>query len=184
MVIALSVFVLAYFQPQKLFINDHVNEAFPVAGTRLLPEPTSSTSTAEPVGGASSPARPTSPATTVVSVPVAERGGAFISLEHSTSGTATVYRLSGGRRVLRLEDLHTSNGPALFVYLSANPAGGPNGEFDDTYFDLGGLKGNIGSQNYEIPADVDPGRYRSVVIWCDRFDAAFGAADLAADGAR
>jgi hypothetical protein len=93
-----------------------------------------------------------------------------------------VYRLGDGRRVLRLEDLHTSNGPALFVYLSANPAHGPNGAFDDTYIDLGRLKGNIGSQNYEIPPDVDPGQYPSVVIWCDRFDAAFGAADLTGDG--
>ena len=54
----------------------------------------------------------------------------------------------------------------------------PNGAFDDAYVDLGGLKGNIGDQNYEIPADVDLSQYQSVVIWCDRFNVAFGAADL------
>jgi hypothetical protein len=111
---------------------------------------------------------------------VAERTGRFISREHGTTGTATIYVLADGRRVLRLEDLHTSNGPALFVYLSANPAHGPNGAFDDSAVDLGGLKGNIGDQNYEIPPDVDVAEFASVVIWCDRFDAAFGAADLAA----
>jgi hypothetical protein len=31
-----------------------------------------------------------------------------------------------------------------------------------------------------VPEDVDPGAYASVVIWCDRFDSAFGAADLLA----
>jgi len=45
---------------------------------------------------------------------------------------------------------------------------------------LGRLKGNQGDQNYPLPADVDLGRFASVVIWCDRFDSAFGAADLAA----
>ena len=110
--------------------------------------------------------------------PVAERSGTFISREHGTTGSATVYRLGDGRRVLRLEDLDTSNGPTLVVYLSANPADGPNGAFDDGYIDLGGLKGNIGDQNYEIPDDIDPGQYRSVVIWCDRFNVAFGAAEL------
>jgi hypothetical protein len=40
------------------------------------------------------------------------------------------------------------------------------------------LKGNRGSQNYEVPDDVDWDRFRSVVVWCDRFDSAFGAADL------
>ena len=82
------------------------------------------------------------------------------------------------RRFVRLENLDTSNGPDLFVYLSANPFDGEEGAFDDDYVNLGRLQGNIGSQNYEIPANVDPFRYASVVIWCDRFNSAFGAAPL------
>ena len=119
--IGVAVFVLAYFQPQKLFIDDHVDEALPAA---------------EAAGA------------------VPERSGRFVSREHSTSGVATIYRLDDGRRFLRIDDLHTSNGPALFVYLSANPAGGRESAFDDRYLNLGGLKGNIGSQNYEIPAEA------------------------------
>ena len=110
--------------------------------------------------------------------PTAVRAGRFVPREHSTSGTATIYRLDDGRQIVRIDDLHTSNGPALFVYLSANTATGPESAFDDAYVDLGGLEGNIGDQNYAIPAGVDVANYRSVVIWCDRFDAAFGAADL------
>jgi hypothetical protein len=91
-----------------------------------------------------------------------------------------VLALGGGARVVRLEDLDTSNGPDLFVYLSTNPTGGPEGAFDDDYVNLGRLKGNQGDQNYSLPADVDLKRFASVVIWCDRFDSAFGAADLAA----
>jgi hypothetical protein len=190
--VGLAVFVLAYFQPQKLFIDDRVNEPFPVTGPVPRPEPIPPWSDPATTGAAPAPAPPAAPATTAASPattaappattvapePVAERSGTFVSREHGTSGTATLYRLADGRRVLRIEDLHTSNGPALVVYLSANAAHGPNGAFDDTYADLGGLKGNIGDQNYEIPVDVDPGQYQSVVIWCDRFDVAFGAADL------
>ena len=83
-----------------------------------------------------------------------------------------------GQHILRLEGFETSNGPALFVYLSQNPADGEDGAFDDDYFDLGELKGNIGDQNYPIPAEVDPLGYTSVVVWCDRFSVSFGAADL------
>lgn len=173
-------FVLVYFQPQKLVIDDRVDEAFPVDSS-----PVNATSTVAPLGSTATPpssvaggpttttapSQPTQPA-----APVAEGSGAFVSREHDTSGVATVYRLEDGRRILRLEDLETSNGPDLYVYLSAGAADGPGGEFDDVFVDLGALKGNIGDQNYDIPEDVDLGQYRSVVIWCDRFDVAFGAA--------
>ncbi|HZM30044.1 MAG TPA: DM13 domain-containing protein [Acidimicrobiales bacterium] len=60
-----------------------------------------------------------------------------------------------------------------------HPAGGPEGAFDDDVHNLGRFQGNIGDQNYELPPVVDPGRFASVVVWCDRFDSASGAADLA-----
>jgi hypothetical protein len=46
------------------------------------------------------------------------------------------------------------------------------------HISLGKLKGNKGSQNYAVPADVDPSRFTSVSIWCNRFDVSFGAAEL------
>ena len=87
--------------------------------------------------------------------------------------------VGGESRIVRLEDLETDNGPDLFVYLSTNAADGDEGAFDDDYVNLGRLKGNMGDQNYGIPAGTDVRKFRSVVIWCDRFDSAFGAADLA-----
>lgn len=54
------------------------------------------------------------------------------------------------------------------------------GIYDDgDYVRLGELKGNQGSQSYEIPASADLSAMRSVVIWCDRFNVAFGTAALA-----
>ena len=46
------------------------------------------------------------------------------------------------------------------------------------YVALGQLKGNIGDQNYTIPADVDLSKYPSVVIWCEQFSVLFSAATL------
>ena len=84
--------------------------------------------------------------------------------------------------MLRIEDLDTDNGPDLKVWLTDAPViDGPDGWFvfdDGEYVDLGSLKGNKGSQNYAIPADVDLADLTSVAIWCDRFSVSFGAAEL------
>jgi len=47
------------------------------------------------------------------------------------------------------------------------------------FVDLGALKGNIGDQNYDVPAGLVLNRYRAVSIWCRRFSVNFGAAPLA-----
>jgi len=167
--VALAAAALFWFQPHKLFLDERVDEALPSLGAPSSP---GSPGAGEPAAIAATP--PAAP------VPPVLAGGRFVSLDHGTSGTVEVLALGGGARVVRLEDLDTSNGPDLFVYLSTNPAGGPEGAFDDDYVNLGRLKGNQGDQNYPLPADVDLGRFASVVIWCDRFDSAFGAADLAA----
>lgn len=107
--------------------------------------------------------------------------GSFINRTHPGSGTAVVLTdQSESQRFLRLEDnFETDNGPDLNVYLVAGVnAESDSGQFDDDVIDLGDLKGNIGSQNYELPADVDLSVYNTVVIWCVRFGVAFTAADL------
>ncbi|MDF3147375.1 DM13 domain-containing protein, partial [Streptomyces sp. T21Q-yed] len=110
-------------------------------------------------------------------------GGELISHEHTTSGSVKLVRLADGSHVVRLEDLDTSNGPDLRVWLTDAPVKeGRAGwhVFDDgEYVSLGRLKGNKGSQNYVVPEDVDLSRYSSVTLWCDRFDVSFGAAELA-----
>jgi hypothetical protein len=46
------------------------------------------------------------------------------------------------------------------------------------YIDLGFLKGNIGDQNYDLPAGVDLSQYNSVVIYCLPFHVVFSTATL------
>jgi hypothetical protein len=103
------------------------------------------------------------------------RSGAFRSEEHASRGTAAVVRLRDGRRVLTLTRFSTSPGPDLRVRLvpGSSADGGADGAID-----LGGLKGNRGDQQYELPPGADLARYRSVVIWCRAFSAAFASARL------
>ena len=44
--------------------------------------------------------------------------------------------------------------------------------------ELGELKGNEGNQNYNIPNGTDLSKFQTVSIYCERFDANFGAAPL------
>jgi Electron transfer DM13 len=117
-------------------------------------------------------------AATGVAAPVELASGAFVSREHETYGTARILRLGDGRVVTRFAGFATSNGPVLRVWLSRNPAHGDDAAFGHDHVDLGALKGNVGDQNYLVPARVDATAYASVVVWCDRFHVSFGAADL------
>ena len=155
-VVAGSVAVLAVawylFRPELLFINKNVNEGFPVADGSGM-------------NGAS------------VDRPVTQ--GMFHSAAHETKGTAAIYELNGGSRMLRLTSFQTSNGPDVHVLLGkAADAADSDTVKTAGYVDLGSLKGNIGDQNYEIPADVTPSDFKSVTIWCKRFSVNFGTAPL------
>lgn len=167
-VVGLAIFVLAYFEPQKLFIDDRVHEPPPTVASGQSSDGGSGT------GERRAPAAPADQGSRTEVL----AGGAFQSYEHPTSGRAQVLRIADGSRYLRLESFETSNGPDVRVYLSAAPAGGDGDAFDDDYVELGELKGNIGNQNYAIPADLGLRRFPSAVIWCKRFSVAFGTAPL------
>lgn len=157
----LLVVALAVFEPWKLWVDKTVVEALPVAPAAVAVEQVAAVPT---------------PALTELS------SGTFISHEHGTTGTVRVLQLSDGSRVVRLENLETSNGPDLKVVLSDAPVipgkAGWHVFDDDQHVKIGNLKGNKGSQNYVIPAEVDLALLRSVSIWCDRFNVSFGAAEL------
>jgi hypothetical protein len=133
------------FRPERLFIDQTVNEQFPTASA--------------------------------ASNKLAS--GEFHSRAHETKGTATLFQLADGKKTLRLTNFATSNGPDVRVYLVA----APDAKDDDTvknagFVDLGPMKGNIGDQNYDVPANVDLAKYRAATIWCARFSVNFGTAPL------
>ena len=110
--------------------------------------------------------------------------GSFHSVAHGTKGTASIYQLADGKHILRLANFETSNGPDVHVYLvAANDASNSETVEKAGFLELGSLKGNIGNQNYDIPADVDFEKYHAVTIWCKRFSVNFGTAPLNSSGA-
>jgi pentapeptide MXKDX repeat protein len=107
--------------------------------------------------------------------------GKFHGKVHKTEGRATIYQEADGKLVLRLTKFRTSNGPDVHVILVATPDAMDDANFlkDNTEkVELGKLKGNEGDQNYEVPAGTDLTKFRTVSIYCERFNANFGAAPL------
>ena len=105
--------------------------------------------------------------------------GQFYGILHPTAGTATIYQMGDGSRILRLTSFSTSNGPDVHVYMvAADDAKDVATVQQAGFVDLGVIKGNVGDQNYTLGSDLDLAKYRAVSIWCKRFSVNFGAAAL------
>ncbi len=144
------------FRPERLFVNQKVNENFPAAQVQ---------------------------AESKAPEPLALASGHFHSVAHETMGVATLYQLPDGKRVLRLTEFKTSNGPDVQLYLVASDDAKDNDTVKKVGFvTLGALKGNEGDQNYGVPADVDLAKYRAVTVWCRRFGVNFATAPLTRQG--
>lgn len=127
------------------------------------------------------PVQPTAAPTATPAEPVALLRGDLVAGSFPgdrAEGSATVYRLPDGKQIVRLENFSSTNGPDLFVVLSGSENPDRDGLKANPYLQLAALKGNEGNQNYELPADIDLGQYRSLVIWCRAFDIVFGYAAL------
>jgi hypothetical protein len=74
-----------------------------------------------------------------------------------------------------LANFETTNGPDLFVYLSADKS-------NKDFVDLGTLDSFKGDQSYAISDSVDIVKYHNVLIWCKDFGVLFGSAELSVVG--
>lgn len=175
---ALLAIGLAVFKPWLLFVDVRVDEPIPtVAASPENARPSPSASSDAPSPPPAAPTRQAPPG------PVQVAAGSLVSHEHTTSGTVRILRQPNGDRLLTLENLDTSNGPDVHVWLSAaDVVEGTGGWFTAggaDHHDLGLIKGNKGNQVYAIPAGVDLKKYKSVDLWCVQFSVSFGAAQLA-----
>ncbi len=110
--------------------------------------------------------------------PVASGQFSDADAAHKGTGTATLYSSPAGERLVRFTDFRVTNGPDLKVYVVEKAEIGSAADVTGSQWrSLGPLKGNIGDQNYALPADL-PFAPRSVVIWCEQFGVLFSAAPL------
>ncbi|HEX2064837.1 MAG TPA: DM13 domain-containing protein [Acidimicrobiales bacterium] len=105
--------------------------------------------------------------------------GSLYGMDQTGYGTATFYRLADGSHALRLDEFFVTANVDLELTLSPLEAPKTTKEFMDAPFVfVAPLDITAGSMNFAVPADVDPTRYRSLVVWCPLIDRAYAAATL------
>jgi hypothetical protein len=117
-----------------------------------------------------SPADSAATATPTTAAPAAEpvrvSTGPLHGIDHDASGTASIYRLPDGSSVVGLEDIDIEPGPDYQVYVVS----GVDRESPGDGTHLASLRGNQGTQFYEVPRDAGPpGEGWTVLVWCRAF---------------
>ncbi len=94
--------------------------------------------------------------------------GVFVDGAHPTSGMASINK---AHTQLSLTNFKTDDGPLLEMYLASDVQA-------TDYISLGVLKGLDGNYSYDLPANLDFGTYKYVMVWCVDFSIDFGHAIL------
>lgn len=167
---------VAWYLGSPLFISRTIVEEFPLsAGAAVPPDMTRREVEAKMAEAAATDAMAEE---AMPAAPIrALARGAFVDADnfHKASGTALLADI-GGRRILRLEEFRVTNGPDLYVYLTEHPRPRSRQDVHEGFVSLGRLKGNVGAQNYPLPAGTNVGRYRAAIIYCQAFHVLFATA--------
>ena len=180
---------VAWWLLSPFITTAEIHEEFPLAHRAAVPANMTMAEVEDAMAAAANLERPVDEAMPDSSAPAGSQTPPQASLTgqfrdadsfHKGSGTAMVYDLGAdGGRILRLEDFRVTNGPDLRVLLANAPNPESHSDLDDAgYLELGKLKGNVGSQNYDIPPNVSLADVKSVVIYCNPFRVVFSVATL------
>ena len=179
---AILLAALAWWLLAPLVIDNEVQEEFPFAANAEVPaDMTRADAEMVMATMAKMDSEMTEPMMDTMKEAEAVKSGQFKDFDsfHKGEGKATLYRLADGSGVLRMEDFKGTNGPDLRVILTPHPDPASRDDVhQDGYIELGKLKGNIGSQNYPIPAETDIEGVGAVVIYCKPFRVIFSTAPL------
>lgn len=170
---------VAWYLGFPLFINREVEETFPASSGAEVPSGMTQDQVEATMMAASKETASSEEA--MPAAAVALRRGTFAGADsfHKGEGVATVYRV-GSELTLRLDPFRVTNGPDLYVILTKHAKPRSRDDVKAGYIEVAKLKGNIGSQNYTLPAGLRLEDYRAVVIYCKPFHVVFASAELAA----
>lgn len=105
--------------------------------------------------------------------------GALYNIDKTGIGKATLYRQADGRYSVRLEDFFVSPTADLELRLSTLEAPRSSQEVINAKSELVvRMDVTAGSLNYPVPAEIDPTKFRSLVVWCPPVSSAYAAATL------
>lgn len=177
---------VAWWLLSPLFISQTVAEEFPRAANAVLPDNMTMAAAESRMSAAAEQDTPEMSEPMPPAAPVAIATGSFRDADsfHRGSGAATIYRNSDGSHFLRFEDFRVTNGPDLRVLLAQAADPQSRRELQAAgYIHLAELKGNVGSQNYNLPSEIDPvAAGGSVIIYCQPFQVIFSVAPLTPAG--
>lgn len=157
------IIVVGYWFVSPFFIDKKVSESLPTVAVNNI----------DLVTDAKNEDNPLQEKVKVNSNLVNVKTGSFTGFDkiHTGSGTASLVSI-GDKKYIRFEDdFVVANGPDLYVGL------GKDGKYIKGS-EIGKLKGNIGSQNYELPADTNLEDIDEVWVWCKAFAVPFSKAVL------
>ncbi len=186
-ILAVLVAPIAWYLGSPLFISRTVNEAFPtgkafpMSAGATIPTGMTPQQVEDVMAKAAGVNAPASEAMPKGTLATRVARGTFVGKDgfHKGEGVATVYRV-GQELVLRFEEFKVTNGPALYVILTKHAAPKGRSDVEQGHVEIGRLKGNIGNQNYTLPAEVNSNEYRAVVVYCKEFHVVFATASLQA----
>jgi hypothetical protein len=107
--------------------------------------------------------------------PTHEATGSLRGVGHRASGEANLFRGADGAFVVELLDIDIEPGPDYILYLA--PGLGQDSPVDGS-IELDALRGNLGTQYYDVPGGTELDGDWSVVVWCRAFAVPVAAADL------
>lgn len=117
----------------------------------------------------------------VMSVPGTRKilTGQLYRMDQVGTGTLDIYRLPDGGHALRLEDFFVTANVDLELRLSPLEAPRTTAQYMNApSVWVAPLDVTAGSLNFTMPPEVDPTRWRSVVVWCPIIDSAYAAVTL------
>jgi hypothetical protein len=120
---------------------------------------------AEPATSAPTGSGAPAAATTTTASPIKISTGDLRGIDHDATGRASIYRRGDGSSVVALEDIDIEPGPDYRVFIVQ----GSNRESPGNGTELDGLRGNQGTQYYDVPSAIDPGPEWTVLVWCRAF---------------
>lgn len=105
--------------------------------------------------------------------------GPFYRIDQVGSGTATVYRLPDGTYALRLDDFFVTANSDLELQFSSLDAPKTTDQVNNARSaTIASLDVTTGALNFAVPPNLDPTKYKSLVIWCEQTHNAYAAASL------
>jgi len=146
--------------------RDHKVVETLTTGPAINPSPPAPATPPTPDATAAPMAMITSTGPAMPAEPVRIRVSSFHGIDHRASGAVNIYRRPDGSHVVGLESFDIQPGPDYDVYLVP----GANRQDRSGGRKLDDLRGNSGTQFYDVPGDLDitSGAW-TVLIWCQTF---------------